>query len=88
MVKPSCLTASSKSASADWTPNPALLYDPAKGQRDRYYALRGGFVHAPAFDPTGFDLPPEQLVDSILEKERRIIEIMGEVKAILQAVRA
>ncbi len=28
-------------------------------------------------------LPPEQLVESILEKERRIIEIMGEIKKIL-----
>ena len=28
-------------------------------------------------------LPPEQLVESILEKERRIIEIMGEVNALL-----
>ena len=28
-------------------------------------------------------LPPEQLVESILEKEQRIIEIMGEVKALL-----
>ena len=30
-------------------------------------------------------LPPEQLVESILEKERRIIEIMGEIKQILAA---
>ena len=28
-------------------------------------------------------LPPEQLVESILEKERRIIEIMGEIKQML-----
>ena len=28
-------------------------------------------------------LPPEQLVESILEKERRIIDIMGEVRATL-----
>lgn len=41
--------------------DPALLYDPAKGRRDRYYALRGGFVRAPAFDPDGFRLPPGQL---------------------------
>jgi type I restriction enzyme M protein len=32
-------------------------------------------------------LPPEQLVESILEKERRIIEIMGEVKTLLGAKR-
>ncbi len=29
-------------------------------------------------------LPPEQLVESILAKERRIIEIMGEIKAVLR----
>jgi hypothetical protein len=28
-------------------------------------------------------LPPEQLVEDILAKERRIIEIMGEIKAVL-----
>ncbi len=28
-------------------------------------------------------LPPEKLVEDILAKERRIVEIMGEVKAIL-----
>ena len=30
-----------------------------------------------------FHLPPEQIADSILQKERRIAEIMGEIKAIL-----
>lgn len=29
-------------------------------------------------------LPPEQLVDDILAKERRILEIMGEIKALLE----
>ena len=28
-------------------------------------------------------LPPEQLVESILTKEKRIIEIMGEIKKVL-----
>ncbi len=28
-------------------------------------------------------LPPEQLVESILAKEKRIIEIMGEIKKVL-----
>jgi type I restriction enzyme M protein len=28
-------------------------------------------------------LPPEQIVESILEKERRIVEIMGEIKSLL-----
>jgi type I restriction enzyme M protein len=32
-------------------------------------------------------LPPEQLVESILAKERRIIEIIGEVKTLLGAKR-
>ncbi|PDW02991.1 hypothetical protein CJ255_11010 [Candidatus Viridilinea mediisalina] len=43
--------------------DPLLLFDPAKGKRDRYYALRGGFVQAPPFDPTGFQLPPEHLAE-------------------------
>jgi type I restriction enzyme M protein len=29
-------------------------------------------------------LPPEQIVESILQKERRIAEIMGEIKALLE----
>ena len=29
-------------------------------------------------------LPPEQLVEDILTKEKRIIEIMGEIKAVLR----
>ena len=29
-------------------------------------------------------LPPEQLVDSILEKEERIVEIMGEIRGVLK----
>ena len=32
-------------------------------------------------------LPPEQLVDDILSKEKRIIEIIGEVKEALQGNR-
>ena len=28
-------------------------------------------------------LPPEQIVESILEKERRIVEILGEIKTLL-----
>lgn len=28
-------------------------------------------------------LPPEQLVESILSKEKRIIEIMGEIKKVM-----
>jgi type I restriction enzyme M protein len=28
-------------------------------------------------------LPPEKLVESIVEKEKRILEIMGEIKALL-----
>jgi len=28
-------------------------------------------------------LPPEQLVESILTKEKRIIEVMGEIKNVL-----
>lgn len=28
-------------------------------------------------------LPPEKLVESIVEKEKRILEILGEIKALL-----
>jgi type I restriction enzyme M protein len=30
-------------------------------------------------------LPPEQLVESIVEKEQRILALMGEIKALLAA---
>lgn len=43
---------------------PDLLYDPVKGQRDRYYALRGGFVrNPPPLVSTGLNLPPTVLAD-------------------------
>jgi hypothetical protein len=29
-------------------------------------------------------LPPEQLIESILQKEQRIMEIMGRIKALLE----
>ncbi|MFV9504054.1 MAG: PfaB family protein [Oscillochloridaceae bacterium umkhey_bin13] len=41
--------------------DPELLFDPAKGRRDRYYALRGGFVLDTTFNPAGFRLAPERL---------------------------
>jgi hypothetical protein len=32
----------------------------------------------------GRHLPPERIVESILQKEQRIAEIMGEIKALLE----
>ncbi len=36
---------------------PETFFDPLKGQRDKFYALRGGFVRDFAFDATGYQLP-------------------------------
>ena len=41
--------------------DPALLYDPARGRRDRYYSLRGGFVRGFRLDPWGLRLPASRL---------------------------
>jgi 3-oxoacyl-(acyl-carrier-protein) synthase/3-hydroxymyristoyl/3-hydroxydecanoyl-(acyl carrier protein) dehydratase len=38
-----------------------LLFDPRPGRQDRYYDLRGGFVHGFDFDPNGFDIDAQQL---------------------------
>lgn len=41
-------------------------------------------------NPTGKDdfehLPPEQLVEDIVRKEQRILEIMGEIRQVLAGV--
>jgi PfaB family protein len=39
----------------------ATFYHPAKGQGDKFYALRGGYVRDFVFDATGYQLPPEFL---------------------------
>ena len=41
--------------------DPALLYDPARGARDRYSTLRGGFVRGFELDPSGLAVDAERL---------------------------
>ena len=41
--------------------NPNLFYSSHKGELDKYYCLRGGFVRDFQFDPTGYNLSPEIL---------------------------
>ena len=41
--------------------DPALYYSPVKGQTDKYYSMRGGYVRDFAFDSTLFDVPAEEL---------------------------
>lgn len=42
---------------ADMGAPPETFFDPVKGQRDKFYALRGGFVRDFVFDSTGYQLP-------------------------------
>ena len=45
---------------------PEAYLHPAKGETDRYYCLKGGFITDFSLEPTGFALPPafvEQLDD-------------------------
>lgn len=51
----------STATAAEMGVDPALFYEPAKGQRDKFYALRGGFIRDFHFDPTGYCLPPDEL---------------------------
>ena len=46
---------------ADMGVQPEIFYDPIKGQRDKFYALRGGYVRDFVFDPTDYQLPAEFL---------------------------
>ena len=41
--------------------DPALLYHPARGKRDRYSMLRGGFVRGFQLEPWGLRLSPSRL---------------------------
>ncbi|MCZ6632966.1 MAG: PfaB family protein, partial [bacterium] len=41
--------------------DPKVFYHPEKGQTDKYYCMRGGFVRGFQFDPTGFTLPADSL---------------------------
>ena len=42
---------------ADMGVPPGTFFNPAKGQRDKFYALRGGYVRDFVFDPNGYQLP-------------------------------
>jgi PfaB family protein len=41
--------------------DPALFYDPVKGQVDKTYSLQGGLIRDFKFDATGYALPPAVL---------------------------
>ena len=51
----------SSTTAADIGVAPEIFFDPAKGQRDKFYALRGGYVRDFVFDPNGYQLPAEFL---------------------------
>ncbi|MBN1627700.1 MAG: 3-hydroxyacyl-[acyl-carrier-protein] dehydratase FabA, partial [Deltaproteobacteria bacterium] len=38
--------------------DPAFFYDPSKGNQDKCYSLRGGFVRDFKFDPDGYNIKP------------------------------
>jgi PfaB family protein len=40
---------------------PKVFYNPAKGQTDKIYSLKGAFIRNFKFNPTGYNLPPEFL---------------------------
>ncbi len=46
---------------ADMGVPPETFYNPIKGQRDKFYAMRGGYVRNFVFDPSGYRLPAEFL---------------------------
>ena len=41
--------------------DPTVFYHPEKGQADKYYSMRGGFVRDFRFDPGGFTQPADYL---------------------------
>jgi len=51
----------SSTTTADMGVPPETFFHPAKGQRDKFYALRGGYVRDFAFNPDGYQLPAEFL---------------------------
>ena len=51
----------SSATSEDMGVDPALLYHPARGKRDCYSMLRGGFVRGFQLDPWGLRLSPSRL---------------------------
>ena len=48
-------------STADMGVPPETFYSPVKAQRDKFYALRGGYVRDFVFDPQGYRLPVEFL---------------------------
>ena len=51
----------SSATTADMGVPPETFFNPAKGQRDKFYAMRGGYVRDFVFDPSGYQLPAEFL---------------------------
>jgi PfaB family protein len=51
----------SSATAADMGVSPDTFFDPKKGQRDKFYALRGGYVRDFTFDPSGYQLPADFL---------------------------
>ena len=46
---------------ADFGTEPSLFYDPTKGNPDKTYSLKGGYIRDFAFDATGYCLAPDVL---------------------------
>ena len=47
----------SSATTADMGVPPETFFNRAKGQRDKFYAMRGGYVRDFVFDPSGYQLP-------------------------------
>lgn len=47
----------SSATTAEMGVPPETFFDPVKGQRDKFYALRGGYVRDFVFEPDGYQLP-------------------------------
>ncbi|MBT4265574.1 MAG: polyketide synthase, partial [Deltaproteobacteria bacterium] len=41
--------------------DPAVYYSPVKGETDKYYSVRGGYIQDFSFNPSLFDLPASEL---------------------------
>ena len=51
----------SSATTADMGVPPETFFNPSKGQKDKFYALRGGYVRNFVFDSSGYRLPPSFL---------------------------
>jgi hypothetical protein len=65
---------------AYWYGNTARRSDAAHGRKTRVWSRA---IRQTEREQDLEHLPPEKLVESIVEKEKRILEIMGEIKALL-----